>query len=109
MAVSPQLRDHVLDLLAPLGAVDTRRMFGGLSVRCDGRHFGVIIKETFYLVCDEALREELIGLGGGVFSYRRSDRLVDVPRFVSVPEEMMEDPDALMPFALRALAVARKG
>lgn len=109
MAVSSQFRDHVLDLLEPLGALDTRRMFGGLSVRSDGTHFGVIINDRFYLVCDEALRADLLTAGGEVFSYARRDRVVDVKRFVAVPEDMLEETDVLLPFAERALAVGRAG
>ena len=109
MPVSPQYRDLVLDLLAPLGEIDTRRMFGGLSVRCEGQHFGVIIQDQLYLVCDTPLRGEMVERGGRIFSYRRGSRLVDVPRFVSVPEEMLEDPDELLPFARRALLIARNG
>lgn len=109
MAVSAQFRDHVIDLVSPLGAIDTRRMFGGLSVRCDGQHFGVLIKESFYLVADEALRTELVGIGGRIFSYARRDRVVDVPRFVSVPEDLLEDQEELLGYAGKALAVARAG
>ncbi len=35
MAVSPQFRDYVLDQLSVLRPLDTKRLFGGLSVRCD--------------------------------------------------------------------------
>ena len=109
MPVSPQYRDLVLDLLAPLGEIDTRRMFGGLSIRCEGQHFGVIIQDQFHLVCNAPLRAELTERGGTIFSYRRGSRAVDVPRFVSVPEEMLEDMDEFLPFARRALLVARDG
>lgn len=109
MAVSAQFRDHVLDLLAPLGGIDTRPMFGGLSIRCDGLHFAVIIADVLYLVADDGLRDELRRLGGAVFSYSRGTREVAVPRFTSVPEDMLEEPDRLLPFARRALAIASAG
>ena len=107
MAVSPSFRDHVVELLEPLGGIDTRRMFGGLSIRSHGRHFAMIIADTLYLVGDDSLREDLVRLGGGIFSYARGERRIAVPRFVSVPETMLDEPDRLLPFARRALEVAR--
>ena len=107
MAVTPQFRDHIVDLLEPLGPIDTRRMFGGLSIRCEGRHFAMIIAETLYLTADEDLRADLLAAGGKIFSYAKRDRVVEAPRLVSVTEDLLEEPDALLPYALRSLAVAR--
>ncbi|ESR23402.1 TfoX/Sxy family protein [Lutibaculum baratangense] len=109
MAVSPQFRPHVVDLLMPLGPIDTKRMFGGLSVRCAGRHFAVVIDDTLYLTSDEALRAELMARGGSVFTYAKRDRIVEAPRLVSVVEDLLEDPEALLPFARRSLEFATSG
>ncbi|PTW62321.1 DNA transformation protein [Breoghania corrubedonensis] len=110
MAVSPQLRDFVLDQLSDLGSLETTRLFGGLSVRCDGQHFGAILRGgTFYLVADPAFRADLEALGGTIFTYARRDRVIEVPRFVSVPEEILEDVDELLPLARRAIDIARRG
>lgn len=110
MAVSPQFRDFVLDQLESLGPLETKRLFSGLSLRCAGQHFGAILKGgTLYLVADEALRGDLEAMGGEIFSYARkaSGKVIEVPRFVSVPEELLEDRDELLPLARRALEIAR--
>ncbi|MDJ0930202.1 hypothetical protein [Breoghania sp.] len=41
---------------------------------------------TFYLVSDASLRAELEKLGGTTFTYARGERLIEVARFVSVPD-----------------------
>ncbi len=109
MAVSSQFRDYVLDQLAPLGPLDTKRLFGGLSVRCAGQHFGAILNGVFYLVADADLRSELEALGGTTFSYARGERDIEVGRFVSVTEDVLEDIDTFLPFARRSLQIAEGG
>ena len=107
MAVSPQIRDFVLDQLHELGPLDTKQLFGGLSVRCAGKHFGALLGEgTLYLVADAPLRAELEAMGGEIFTYARSGKVIEIGRFVSVPEEIVEDEDTLLPLARRALDVA---
>ena len=109
MAVSPQFRDFVLDQLNALGPLETKRLFGGLSVRCEGLHFGALLSgNMFYLVADPALRSDLEALGGAIFTYARGEKVIEVPRFVSVPEEILEDADELLPLARRALDIARR-
>jgi DNA transformation protein len=41
MAVSPELRDYILDLLNGLGGVTARSMFGGIGLYRDGVMFGL--------------------------------------------------------------------
>lgn len=108
-APSTQFCDYLFDLLAPLGVLDTRRMFGGLSLRCNDTHFAMIMHDRLYLVADEPLRERLIDAGGAIFSYEKQGKRVNVPRFVQVPDEMLEDGDDLLDFARAALDVALRG
>ncbi|WP_321335558.1 TfoX/Sxy family protein [Breoghania sp.] len=108
MAVSSQFRDYVLDQLAQLGPLDTKHLFGGLSVRCAGQHFGAILNGVFYLVADVQLRTELEELGGTPFSYARAERTIEVGRFISVPENVLEDIDTFLPFARRSLQIAER-
>ncbi|AXS39425.1 TfoX/Sxy family protein [Breoghania sp. L-A4] len=108
-APSPQFRDHLFDLLAPLGALDTRRMFSGYSLRCRGTHFAMIMRERLYLVADETLRQRLIDEGGEIFSYEKQGKRVNVPRLVHVPDDMLDDGDTLLEYAQAALDVALRG
>ena len=105
-AQSTQFCDYLFDLLAPLGSLDTRRMFGGLSLRCNDTHFAMILRDRLYLVADDPLRARLIDAGGAIFSYEKQGKLVNVPRFVRVPDEMLEDGEEMLDFARDALSVA---
>ena len=52
MPVSPEYLDYLLDLLAPLGPVQAKRMFGGAGLFLDGTMFGLIVDDVLYLKAD---------------------------------------------------------
>ena len=60
------LVDHCLELLAPLGAVRARRMFGGHGLYIDDLFVAIIAFDRLYLKADEATRERFAGAGYGV-------------------------------------------
>ena len=93
MASSPEFRDHVLDLLAPLGAVTARAMFGGAGIFRDGRMFALISKDVLYFKADHVNRGEYEA--AGMESFGR------MPYF-QVPIDIMEDTDEIRDWAGRA-------
>lgn len=52
MPVSPEFREHILDLLRPLGAVTTRAMFGGHGLFLNGAIFGLLASDRVYFKSD---------------------------------------------------------
>ncbi len=56
MAVSPEFRDYILEMLAPLGGVTARRMFSGAGLYRDGTIFGLIAGDILYFKVDDANR-----------------------------------------------------
>ncbi|HLU04634.1 MAG TPA: TfoX/Sxy family protein [Advenella sp.] len=53
MSVSKDFLEYVLDLLAPLGPITTRRMFGSVGMFLDGRMFAIVSGEDrFYVKSD---------------------------------------------------------
>ena len=61
--MSAALVDHCLELLAPLGAVRARRMFGGHGIYIDDLFVAVIGFERLYLKTDAASRENFQAAG----------------------------------------------
>lgn len=51
--MSHALVDHCLELLAPLGAVRARRMFGGYGLYVDDLFVALIAVDRLYLKADE--------------------------------------------------------
>ena len=50
--MSSALVEHCLELLAPLGAVRARRMFGGHGLYCDDLFFALIASDRLFLKAD---------------------------------------------------------
>ncbi|WP_118135562.1 TfoX/Sxy family protein [Oceanicella sp. SM1341] len=100
---------HMLEVLEPLGPISVTRLFGGWSMRLDGVQFGVVLRDTFYLCTDAAMRAELSELGCEPFRYtrRKSGREVEVPRFISLPDACLDDPDLAVEWAGRAVEANR--
>jgi len=53
---SSSFEQFVLDQLAELGDVTTRKMFGGIGVYCDGVFFAIIARDALYLKVDDLTR-----------------------------------------------------
>jgi DNA transformation protein len=53
MVASAEYAAYLKELLAPLGVVSVRRMFGKSGVFCEGVMFGIITANVLYLRVDE--------------------------------------------------------
>ena len=68
------LVDHCLELLAPLGAVRARRMFGGHGLYCDDLFFALIASDRLYLKADAQSQPAFEGAGCEPFVYEARGR-----------------------------------
>jgi DNA transformation protein len=102
---SDALVEHCLELLAPLGPVTARRMFGGHGLRVDGLFFGLIVFDRLYLKVDAATRPAFEAAGCSPFVYDGKGKQVTVS-YWTVPAEAMESPAFMHPWARLALQAA---
>ncbi len=79
MASGGGFRDHVLDLLAPLGPVAARPMFGGFGIYLDGVMFALIADDTLYLKVDEGTRPDYEAAGSAPFRPRPKGKPFTMP------------------------------
>ena len=105
MAGRDEFIAHALELLAPLGSVAARRMFGGYGLYCDGVFFGIVLDATLYLKADDRNRAEFERSGSEIFSYSRRGKRATL-NFYRAPEETMDAPHLMLPWARSALAAA---
>ncbi|HEY8005037.1 MAG TPA: TfoX/Sxy family protein [Phenylobacterium sp.] len=96
----------VEELLAGLGPVRIRRMFGGAGVYAGEVMFGLIDDETLYLKTDEPLRAELQAQGSAAWVYSRAPGRWEETSYWRLPEAALDDPDEAVAWARKALAVA---
>jgi DNA transformation protein and related proteins len=97
---------HCLELFSPLGRTSSRRMFGGHALYVDGLCMALIIRDVLYLKVDDAHRASFEGAGGKPFTYTGKNDEMHSLSYYTVPEEAMESPAEMMPWARRALAAA---
>jgi DNA transformation protein len=98
---------HVLDMLQDLGGVSARRMFGGYGLYCQGAMLGLIARDTLYLRVDDRNRPDFLAVGARAFSYRRGQAgEVEIKGYMECPPDIIEEAEAMVGWARRALAAA---
>lgn len=103
--MTSDLVDHCLELLAPLGAVRAKRMFGGHGIYCDDLFFALIAAERLYLKVDAQTRPAFETAGCEPFVYSAKTGAIAMG-YWSAPADAMESPARMQPWARQALSAA---
>jgi DNA transformation protein len=99
------LVDHCLELLAPLGTVRAKRMFGGHGLYVDDLFVAIIAFERLYLKVDAQTRAAFERAGCEPFVYEGKGKPITMS-YWTVPAEAMESPALMQPWARQAIAAA---
>lgn len=106
MAVSGEYLDHLRDLFADFGAVEPRRLFGGVGLFRDGVMFALVMGDTLYLRVDERSLPEFEAAGMAPFSYATRGGRREVGSYYEAPAELFDDPGELAAWSRRSLDAA---
>ena len=106
MARLDEFTARVLDLLGPIGPVQTARFFGGTALKVHGHQFGMVMNGRLYFVVDDRTRPGYEQAGSKPFSYATKKARIDVSRYFEVPGDAQEDPLELLAKARAAMLVA---
>jgi DNA transformation protein len=96
-----------LELLAPVGPINARRMFGGTGFHADGMMFALEADGTLYLKADDDNRARFDAAGGVPFVFG-SKRGTITTHYLTPPDEALDSPEAMRPWALLALQAAQR-
>jgi DNA transformation protein and related proteins len=107
MTVSADYLQYVLDQLAALGSVSSRRMFGGAGLYCDEFFFGLISDDTLYLRVDDSNRSDFTSRGAAPFR-PYADRPELSLSYFEAPVDVLEDARQLAAWARRSVEVAQR-
>jgi len=111
MAADSRFADYCCELLASAGPCRARRMFGGWGISVDGLTIALVADlgggERLWLKADEQTRRRFEEAGGERFTYvmRGEARSMN---YYTVPEEALESPQLMAPWARQALECALK-
>jgi DNA transformation protein len=105
MSNTPEFVAHALDLLAPLGFVEAKRMFGGHGLYARGVMFGLLDDEELFLRADDEARPTFTAAGCRQWSYptKKGPQPGDYWR---PPDDAHEDAEAMRPWGELGLAAA---
>jgi DNA transformation protein len=102
------LEDLLEELLAPLGGVSIRRMFGGRGVFRDGLMFALLSSRgVFYLKADEETAATFAAEGCEQWMPEMKGRTMAMP-YWRAPERLLDEPDEFADWARAAYAAARR-
>ena len=101
----PPFVEHCQELLAPLGAVRVRAMFGGWGLYLDGFFVALIAFERLYLKADASTREQFTAAGCQPFVYDGQGKSVTMG-YWTAPDEALDSPMTMQPWARLALQAA---
>jgi len=105
--VSPSFQTFVVDQLSRVvHHVRARRMFGGVGIYSGEVFFALIADDTLYFKVDDSNRADFEKRQTGPF--RPYGAAGEIMQYYQVPDELLEDVDALRPWAEKALAVAAR-
>ena len=115
MTVSRDFADYCCDLLSGAGPCVPKRMFGGWGISIDGLTIAILADlgkgEKLWLKASDSTRAQFEAAGAERFTYTMSRNGVSAPRgmnYYSAPEDAMDSPDAMVPWARLALDCALK-
>jgi DNA transformation protein len=96
---------HCAELLGSVGAVRSRRMFGGHGLYVDDLFVALIFADRLYLKVDAQTRATFEAAGCAPFVYDSAGQSVSIGYF-SAPDDAMESPPLMQPWARLALSAA---
>jgi DNA transformation protein len=105
MAAPANFLAYLTDALGQLGAVECRRIYGGMGLFLDGLMFAIVAGGRLWLKTDGEARAAFIARGLPAFTYRRGEREVSLG-YHQAPGETLESPEALLHWCRGAHAAA---
>jgi len=102
-AVTNKFVTEVVSLLAELGDVRAKAMFGGYGIYCGATFFALIARDRLFFKVNEDSRGEYLLRGMEPFSPWPGTVLKS---YYQVPREVFESDEELVRWARRAVAVA---
>ena len=98
--------DFLIEHCTPLGKIDSRAMFGGHCLYCNGAVFALVAGDTLYLKVDDVNRPAFEARGLGPFRPFADPNMVI--QYYTAPAETFESLDGLREWAGGAIAASHR-
>ncbi len=107
MSSKREIADKIVSCLMPLGPVRARGMFGGFGLFHEDLMFGLIAYDRPYFKVDDETKARFEAAGGKPFVYDGKTKPIEMS-YWNLPDEISDDPEALLPWAELGLEAARR-
>ena len=105
MPVSDSFVEFVIEQLAPVAPITSKRMFGGVGLYAGDLFFALLAGDVLYMKTDELTRGALIAAGARPFD--PTPGRGGKTQYYGVPASILEDTDELIAWAKQSIAIAR--
>jgi DNA transformation protein len=105
MSVSNGYRTYIVEQLAAVPALSTRRMFGGIGLYSSDWFFALIDDDVLFFKVDDANREDYVSRGMPAFTPFPGQSSLG---YFQVPAEVIEEAEELTRWARRSIEVAQR-
>jgi DNA transformation protein len=106
MRAPDKLTAYLLELLAPLGPVSARRMFGGVGLFHGGMMFGLIARDELFLKVGDNNRPMYQAAGRAPFSYATKHGTHTITSYWHCPPDLLDDTETFQSWARQAIEAA---
>jgi DNA transformation protein len=103
--MSSDFVDYLAEILAPIGSVRSKRMFGGIGIYIDNFFCAIIVDDCLYFKADDGNEAEFITSKCPAFTYEKNGIQYSM-RYYRVPDEAMDSTDEMLRWAKLGLAAA---
>ncbi len=107
MTASDGFIELLRDLLAPLGPIRVKRMFGGAGIFADDRMFALVADDTLYFKVDGHNEQDFEREDLERFGYEGKGRRMEMS-YRRAPERIYDDQHEMCDWARGALAAAHR-
>jgi DNA transformation protein and related proteins len=107
MTGNPALLSDVLKLLAGMGNIRQRKMFGGVYIYCDDLFIATVHDNVLYFKANAATASDFVARGLQIFSYPREGGVATL-QYYQAPPEVFNEAATMRLWAEKALQAARQ-
>jgi DNA transformation protein and related proteins len=97
---------YLLELLAPIGPVAARRMFGGVGLFHNGTMFGLIARDELFLKVGDTNRPAYEAAGEAPFTYETKNGTHTLGSYWRCPPDLLDDAETFKKWARQAIEAA---
>jgi DNA transformation protein len=107
MSQNSEFKDYVEELLAPLGQIRCRAMFGGFGVYCNDYFVAIIVDGVLFMKTNESTKQRFLDEGCKPFEYNGRDGRKVAMSYFEVPSNAIDSPEGIAPWLELALKAAK--